>query len=141
MLMRSFFNDDLFNGFFDDFTAPAKPARVERQVMCTDIKEKENAYELDIDLPGYKKDDVQAELKNGYLTVSACAKNDTEEKYGRYIRREHYSGSCSRTFFVGKDVKQEDIKARFEDGVLKIEIPKPQLEAPKNEKKLIAIEG
>ena len=142
MLMRSFFNDDLFDGFFEDFARPAHQNRYSRQLMGTDIKETETGYELDIELPGYKKEDVQAELKDGYLTVSASARNEDENtEKTRYLRRERYWGSCSRSFYVGKDMKQEDIKARFEDGILKISFPKPELIAPKEENKFISIEG
>ncbi|MBQ4451667.1 MAG: Hsp20/alpha crystallin family protein [Clostridia bacterium] len=142
MLMRSFFNDDLFDGFFEDFARPANQTRYTRQLMGTDIRETETGYELDIELPGYKKEDVQAELKDGYLTVSASAKTEDDKgEKGRYLRRERYWGSCSRSFYVGKDVKQEDIKARFEDGILKISFPKPELIAPKEENKFISIEG
>ena len=142
MLMRSFFNDDLFDGFFGDFVRPQERTRYTRQLMSTDIRELEKGYELHIELPGYKKEDVQVELKDGYLTVSASAKTPDEAENGvKYLRRERYWGSCSRSFYVGKDVKQEDIKARFEDGVLKISLPKPELVAPKEENKYIAIEG
>ena len=142
MLMRSFFNDNLFDNFFGDFVRPLSKPNYKPLLMGTDVKELENGYELDIELPGYKKDDVKAELKDGYLTVSAQTQTESEnEEKGKFIRRERYIGSCSRSYFVGKDVKQEDIKAKFEDGVLKISVPKPQLEAPKEENKYIAIEG
>ena len=96
--------------------------------MKTDIKETESAYELDIDLPGYKKEDVQAELKDGYLTISAKTNTTKEEKdeNGKYLRKERYSGSCSRSFYVGEDITEEDIKAKFEDGTLKLSIPKKE---------------
>ena len=97
--------------------------------MRTDVKETEDSFELDIDLPGYKKEDVKAELKDGYMKVSAETKqvtNTGDEEKGKYLRRERYFGSCSRTFYVGDDIKQEDIRARFEDGILKISIPKKE---------------
>ena len=110
--------------------------------MKTDVKETDNAYELDIDLPGYKKDEVTAKLENGYLTISATkgANNDEQNKEGKYIRRERYTGTMSRSFYVGEDVQQEDIHAKFEDGILKLTVPK---EDPKKveEKKYISIEG
>ena len=111
--------------------------------MRTDIKETQNGYELDIDLPGYKKADVQAELKEGYLTISASTRKDESEKDkdGKYLRRERYYGSCSRSFYVGDAVTQEDIKARFEDGILKVTVPKKEVKPQVEESKYIAIEG
>ena len=110
--------------------------------MKTDIKELDAAYEMDIDLPGFKKEDVSAKLENGYLTISAAKGVDKDEKNdkGVYIRRERYAGQCARTFYVGEDVKQEDIKAKFEDGILKVTIPKVEHKAVEA-KKYIAIEG
>ena len=140
--MRSFFNDDLFDSFFGDFVRPAAKSNYPYQLMGTDVKENEDNYELEIELPGCKKENVKAELKDGYLTVSAQSGKDEENTVeGKYIRRERYVGSCSRSYYVGENVKQEDIKARFEDGLLKIVIPKPQLQAPKEENNFIAIEG
>ena len=105
-------------------------------------RELENTYELDIDLPGFKKDEVKIELDGGYLTISATkgANNDEQNKEGKYIRRERYTGTMSRSFYVGEDVQQEDIHAKFEDGILKLTVPK---ENPKKveEKKYISIEG
>ena len=111
--------------------------------MRTDIKETANGFELDIDLPGYKKSDVQAELKEGYLTISASTNRDNSEKdkEGKYIRRERYYGSCSRSFYVGEAVTQEDIKARFEDGILKVSVPKKEVKPEVEESTYIAIEG
>ena len=110
--------------------------------MRTDVKEKDGSYELDIDLPGYNKEDVRAELENGYLTISASTKNDKDEKdeNGKYIRRERFYGHCSRSFYVGDAVTQEEIKAKFENGILKLSIPKKEAPAVE-EKKYIAIEG
>ena len=113
-----------------------------QNVMKTDIKESDTAYEMDIDLPGFKKEDVSAKLENGYLTITAAKGLDKDEKNdkGVYIRPERYSGQCARTFYVGEAVTQEDIKAKFEDGILKVTIPKVE---PKKveDKKYIAIEG
>ena len=147
MLMPSIFGENLFYEFFDDFVRPTR--RVVRYntpsttIMKTDVKETEGSYELDIDLPGYKKEDVKAELKDGYLTVSAVSNKRTDEKNseGKYLRRERYSGSCSRSFYVGEGVKQEDIKAKFEDGTLKLEIPKEEAKPAVEQKKYISIEG
>jgi HSP20 family molecular chaperone IbpA len=111
--------------------------------MRTDVKETETGYELDLDLPGYKKEDVQAELKDGYLTITASTSSNKDEKDedGKYIRRERYSGTCSRSFYVGEDISQQDIKAKFEDGTLKLSIPKKEEKPAEEEKKLISIEG
>ncbi len=96
-----------------------------------------------MNMPGVRKEDVKAELKDGYLTIGASVNknNDQKDQEGRYIRRERYSGSCSRSFYVGEDVKQEDIKARFEDGTLKLAVPKKEAKPAVEEKKYISIEG
>ena len=146
MLMPSIFGENLFDSFFDDFTKPARSLRWSlpaSSVMKTDITESDGGYEIGIDLPGYKKEDVQAELKDGYMTITATKQSDTEDKddQQRFIRRERYSGTCSRSFYVGEDVEQEDIKARFEDGVLKIQIPKKEAKPKVEEKSFIQIEG
>ena len=112
-------------------------------LMKTDIKELDNGYELEIDLPGFKKDEVKAELNNGYLTVSAAKGLDEEQddkKTGRYIRRERYAGSMSRSFYVGENMKEEDIHAKYENGILTLDVPKEQKKAVP-EKRYIAIEG
>ena len=111
-------------------------------VMKTDVHEEEGGYEVDIDLPGFKKDEIQLSLENGYLSVGAskARDNDKKNRKGKIIRQERYMGSMQRSFYVGDAVKEEDIKARFEDGVLKLDIPKKE-EAKVPEKKLIAIEG
>ncbi len=146
MMMPSIFGENLFDDFFDDFARPYKIASGYTQpasVMKTDVKETEDSYELDIDMPGFKKEDVKAELKDGYLTINASTKNESSEKdkKGKYVRRERYYGSCSRSFYVGKEVKQEDIKAKFEDGVLKISVPKIEDKPKVEESKYISIEG
>lgn len=138
MLMDGFFNDDLFNGFFGEFARPARTVRCDNGMMSTDIRELDDAYELEILLPGFKKENVQAELRDGRLTVTANREDKQDE--GKYLRRECYRGSCSRTFFVGRNLRQEDIKAHFEDGVLKISVPKYRPEENREEN-LIAIEG
>lgn len=112
-------------------------------LMRTDIKETDGGYELVIDMPGFKKDDVQAELKDGYLTITAQTKTESEDKdeKGTYVRKERFSGKCSRTFYVGDDIEEDDIKAKFEDGTLKIDVPKKQEQPKLEEKKTISIEG
>ena len=111
--------------------------------MKTDVKETDGGYEIDMNLPGVKKEDVKAELKDGYLTVqvSSNTNNDEKDDKGRYIRRERFSGSCSRRFYVGQRVKQEDIKAKFENGILTMVVPKKEKEPAVEENKYIAIEG
>ncbi|MBR5756367.1 MAG: Hsp20/alpha crystallin family protein [Firmicutes bacterium] len=145
MFMNSLFGESLFDDFFNDWERPVRslaPARTANTaVMRTDVREKEGSFELDIDLPGYKKEDVKAELKDGYLTVSAVKNEDKDEKdeNGKYLRRERFYGSCSRSFYVGENLKEEDIKAKFEDGILKLSVPKKAKEIPTP--KYIAIEG
>lgn len=142
MLVPSIFGEDLFDTFFDDFKRPAR-SNTNINVMRTDIKETDAGFELDIDLPGYKKEDVQAELKDGYLTISAKTNTTREEKdeNGKYIRKERYSGSCSRSFYVGEDLEQQDIKAKFEDGILKVMVPKKEAKPAVEENRYITIEG
>jgi HSP20 family molecular chaperone IbpA len=147
MLMPSIFGENLFDDFFDDFARPARSAAryssPTTSVMKTDIREHENGFELDIDLPGYKKEDVKAQLKDGYLTISAESKQDNDEKdeKGKFIRRERYYGTCSRSFYVGEDITEDDIKAKFENGILKISVPKKEAKPEVEENKYIAIEG
>ena len=112
-----------------------------QRMMKTDVKETDSGYEVDVDLPGFKKEEIHLDLDNGYLTISTeKALENKEEKKGRVIRQERYSGTMSRSFYVGEHVTEEDIKAKYENGVLSLEIPKK--EAPKApEKKTILIEG
>ncbi len=103
------------------------------RIMKTDIRETEKTYELDVDLPGFKKEDIQAQLKDGYLTITAnkgVEHNEQDQKSGRYIRRERYSGSCSRSFYVGENITEEDIEAKFENGILQVTVPKKAPEVP-----------
>ena len=145
MLMPSIFGENLFDDFMDGFAFPTANwnyAKNTANVMKTDIKENDKGYELDVDLPGYKKEDVKAELNDGYLTISASNDNTKEEKDedGKYIRKERYTGAVSRSFYVGKYVTEEDIHAKFENGILKLSVPK--VDAPKvEENKYISIEG
>lgn len=147
MLMPSIFSESLFDDFFDDFARPARSAvrynTPTSTVMKTDVKENENGYELHIELPGYQKEDVKAQLKDGYLTIHAVTNQNDEQKdeNGRFIRRERFYGTCRRSFYVGDEITEEDIKAKFENGVLKIAIPKKEKEPQVEENKFIAIEG
>ncbi|MBD5158257.1 MAG: Hsp20/alpha crystallin family protein [Butyrivibrio sp.] len=145
MFMPSLFGENLLDDFFDvpGFRSFSQPAKAPQNIMHTDVKEKDNVFEIAMNLPGFKKENVQAELKDGYLTVTASTNtsNDTKDDEGRYIRRERYSGSCSRRFYVGEQITEEDIKARFEDGVLKIDVPKVEAKPIEDTKRYIAIEG
>ena len=147
MLVPSIFGEDLFDSFFEDFARPTRNvARYNAPtatVMRTDVKETADGYELDIDLPGYKKENVQVELKDGCLTVSAKTEQNKEEKdaNGKYIRRERYSGSCSRSFYVGEEIEKNEIKAKFEDGILKLSVPKKDAKPKVEENRYITIEG
>ena len=149
-MLPSIFGENLFDGFFDaGFDRAfwggrdALYGKHAKHLMKTDVKETENEYKLSVDLPGVKKDDLKAQLKDGYLTISATVNqnNDEKDEEGRYIRRERFSGSFNRSFYVGEDVTQEDIKARFEDGTLMLMIPKKETTPQVEEKKYIAIEG
>ena len=144
MLMPSIFGEDLLNDWFSfpDFDKKYYGKNTD-QVMKTDIKEKDKEYEVDIELPGYKKEDVKAELKDGYLTISAAKNVSTEDKKedGKYIRKERFSGNVSRSFYVGEDMTQEDIHAKFEDGILKLTVPKKEAKKVEDKKSYITIEG
>ena len=150
MLMPRLFGD-MFDDFFDfdnfdrDMNRMMKPlyGKHAKDVMKTDVKEKDGNYEVDIDLPGFKKDEVSIQLENGYLTITAAKgldKDEEKEDKSGYIRKERWSGSCSRSFYVGENVRPEDIKAKMEDGILHLTMPKEQPKAlPKQN--TILIEG
>ena len=133
-MLPSIFGENLFDEFFANpfglvNTAPAEEAlygKHARNLMKTDVREMDNSYELDIDLPGFKKDEISIDLKDGYLSISAAKglDRDQEDKKGKYIRQERYAGACSRSFFVGEGVEPKDVSAKFEDGILKISLPK-----------------
>lgn len=156
MMTPSIFGESLFDDFFDGFfgfpvfddrdmqKAQKKLyGRHAANMMKTDVKEHDDHYEVDIDLPGFKKDELSLELKDGYLIISAAKGFDEDEnKSGKFVRQERYAGSMSRTFYVGDELKQEDIHAKYESGVLKLSIPKPEeKKAQVDERKYIAIEG
>ena len=150
MLMPSIFGENLFDDdwmdfpFDRDFWGRKNPlyGKNANKIMKTDIREHDGGYELNVDLPGFKKDEINVELENGYLTISAAKglDKDEQDKKGKYIRRERYAGAMQRSFYVGDEVTQEDIKARFEDGILRVSIPKKDAQAVET-KKTIAIEG
>ena len=147
-MLPSIFGENLFDDFFNDSfgmfpvwneRSPLYGKRA-KNLMKTDVRETEDSYELDIDLPGFKKEEVTVDLKDGCLTISAAKGLDKEEqdKKGRYIRQERYAGACSRSFYVG-DVEPKDVSAKFEDGILRISMPKePKKELPQSS--AIAIE-
>lgn len=148
-MLPSIFNDNLFDDFFE---FPFFDDRAERKlyghnaknIMKTDIKEHKDGYELEIDLPGFHKDEIQAELKDGYLNISAAKQLNQDEKEkesGKYIRRERYSGSCQRSFYVGDEITQEDIKAEFKHGILKLFVPKKEAKPEVEQRKFVSIEG
>ena len=150
MLVPSIFGENLFDDFMDfpfddDFWGRKNPlyGKNAKRMMKTDIRETDGSYELDVDLPGFKKDEIKASLENGYLTISAAKGLDKDEKDkdGKYIRQERYAGAMSRSFYVGDEVTQEDIKAKYEDGILKLSIPKKEKKPAVEQDNHIAIEG
>ena len=150
MLVPSIFANSLFDDFFDFPYVNDKKAERKlyghnaANLMKTDIKEKKDGYDLEMDLPGFKKEEIQIELNNGYMTISAAKGLDEDEKdkkSGKYIRRERYTGSCQRSFYVGEDVTEEDIKAEFKHGILKLFVPKKEAKPAVEQKKYVSIEG
>ena len=153
MLMPSIFGENLFDDLFDfPFYDDRNEQKVEkklcgrhaRNLMKTDIKEMDNGYQLIIDMPGFKKEEIHAALENGYLTISAAKgldEDEQEKESGHYIRRERYAGACERSFYVGDSISQEDIKAEFKHGILKLFVPKKEARPAVGENKYIAIEG
>ena len=154
MLMPSIFGEDMFDDFMRDFPFFDENAgnkiekklygRHAKNMMKTDIKDQEDGYELEMDLPGFTKDEITAELKDGYLTISASKgldKDEQEKETGKYIRRERYAGACQRSFYVGEDVTEQDIKAEFKHGMLKLFVPKKEAKPAVETKKYVTIEG
>lgn len=153
MMVPSIFNDNLFDSFFnDEFFWPEMSRSADRanrklyghranEIMKTDVKETESGYEVAIDLPGFKKEDVTCELKDGYLTVSAEKKLEENEKNdsGKYIRRERYTGSQSRSFYVGETIHEDDIKASFQDGILRLDVPKQPVQQVEDKRHFVQI--
>ena len=154
MLMPSIFGEDLFDNFMKDFPFfdDNTESNVEKKLygrrgknlMKTDIKETEGSYELEMDLPGFTKDEIKVSLENGYMTISAAKgldKDEQDKKSGRYIRKERYAGSCERSFYVGEDITEEDIKGEFKHGILKLFVPKKEAKPAVEQKKYVSIEG
>ena len=149
MLMPSIFGEDLFDDlfdlpFYDDSKVEKKLyGRHAKNLMKTDIKEMDNGYELIIDLPGFKKDEIKVSLDNGYLSIAAAKglDKDEEQKDKKYVRRERYAGAMSRSFYVGEHVAVEDIHPKYENGILSFTVPKKEQKAVEEKNKFIAIEG
>ena len=153
MLVPSIFSDNFFDDFFEfPFIDDRAEKNAERKLyghhvanlMKTDIKEMEDGYELEMDLPGFKKEEISISLEDGNLTIQAAKgldEDEKEKKTGRYIRRERYAGACSRSFYVGEGVTEEDIKAEFKHGILTLVVPKKEAKPAVEQKKYIAIEG
>ena len=152
--MPSIFGEDLFDNFMKDFPFfdDNTESNVEKKLygrrgknlMKTDIKETEGGYELEMDLPGFTKDEIKVSLENGYMTISAAKgldKDEQDKKSGRYIRKERYAGSCERSFYVGEDITEEDIKGEFKHGFLKLFVPKKEAKPAVEQKKYVSIEG
>ncbi len=153
MLMPSIFGENMFDEFFrDPFFDDRDMMKLEKKLygrrgknlMKTDIKETEGGYELEMDLPGFTKDEIKVSLENGYMTISAAKgldKDEQDKKSGRYIRKERYAGSCERSFYVGEDITEEDIKGEFKHGILTLNVPKKEAKPAVETNKYIAIEG
>ena len=150
MLLPSIFGENLFDDdwmfpFDSDVFGKNNPlyGKHAKNLMKTDVRETESSYEVDIDLPGFKKDEIKAQLENGYLTVSAAKglDKDEQDQKGKYIRQERYAGAMSRSFYIGEEVSQDEIRAKYENGILRLTIPKKDAKPAVEEKKHIAIEG
>lgn len=149
MLLPSIFGENLFDDWMD-FSFPEIPdvdktlyGKHAKNMMKTDVRETDDAYEVDIDLPGFKKDEITAELNDGYITISAAKgldKDEKDKKTGKYIRKERYAGSMSRSFYIGGGITQDEISAKYENGILQLKIPKKTDKAVAG-KNYIAIEG
>jgi HSP20 family protein len=148
MFMPTLFDRDFFDDFFDDpFFNNKDMRKLEKKmyghraenIMKTDVKEKDDAYEMKVELPGFKKENIKVSLEDGYLTIYA-EKGNTDENEGKFLRRERYAGACKRTFYVGDEIHEDQIKAEFKHGVLKIDLPKKVTQPEIEENKYIAIE-
>ncbi len=128
-------NFDLFDDFFDDNFFNKK----EKNLMKTDIKEKKDKYVIEMDLPGFEKENIKLELNNGYLTITGKQENKIDEEEEKYVHKERFYGECTRSFYVGDNIKEEDIDAEFKNGTLKIDVPKKEEQINQNETKQIEI--
>lgn len=150
MMMPSIFENSLFDDFMDDFSFPgfwnadrASYGKQVKSLMKTDVKETDNGYEVDMDLPGFEKDEIKLQLNQGYLNISAAkgVDKDEKDKDGKYVRRERYVGSMSRSFYVGDNVTEEDIHPKYENGILSFTLPKQEQRAVEEKNHYIPIEG
>ena len=153
MMMHNFFGDNLFDNenwpdtsFDREFFAKMNPlyGKHAKDVMLTDVKRTDDKYEVVMDLPGFKKDEIKVSLEDGYLTIEAAKgldEDEQEKKSGKYIRKERYAGSCQRSFYVGDNLTQEDIKGEFKHGILTLNVPKKEAKPTVETNKYIAIEG
>ena len=135
MMMIPKSNFDLFDDIFGDQFFKKN----ETKLMKTDIKEADDKYIIDVDLPGYNKEDIKIDVTDGYLTINAKTSSDSKEEKNKYVRRERYFGECSRSFYVGEDIQSEDINASFRNGILSLEIPKKEEQEKLPEKKYVEI--
>ena len=150
MMMPSIFGENLFDDdwmnfpFEQDFWGKKNPlyGKHAKNMMKTDIRDVDGNYELEIDLPGFKKEDVKIQLKNGYLNIQATReeKKDEKDDKGKYVRRERYTGTCNRSFYVGSSIKHEDIHAKYENGILHVTFPKEETKKEAEEKKFVSID-
>ena len=134
MLMPKIFDDDFFRDDFFD-----RKDRMNYNLMKTDIKEDDKSYLLEVDLPGYSKDDIKIDITDGYLTINAKVEKEDNDENKNYVRRERFTGEVSRSFYVGEEIKEDEVKASFKNGILTLEIPKLSLEDKKKDKKYIEI--
>lgn len=134
MLMPKIFDDDFFRDDFFD-----RKDRMNFNLMKTDIREDDKSYLLEVDLPGYSKDDIKIDITDGYLTINAKVEKEDKEDNKNYVRRERFTGEVSRSFYVGEDIKEDEVKASFKNGILTLEVPKLSLEDKKKDKKYIEI--
>ena len=147
MMMPRIFGENLFDDFMNDFAFPNVEKKLygkhARNLMKTDVKDTDTGYEVDVDLAGFKKDEIQIELEKGFLTVTAAKGLDKDEKDKKdnYIRRERYAGSMSRSFYVGEHVTEDDIHPNYENGILSFTVPKEEAKAIEDKKHYISIEG
>ena len=142
-MFSDLFDDPFFEGWRNMENVGTRESNMSMGMMSTDVRESDKGYMVDIDMPGFKKEDISLELQNGYLTVSAHrdSSHDDKAEDGKWLRRERYVGSCSRSFYVGEDMKDSDIHASYKDGTLCLELPKPQAQQQVETKHRIAIEG
>lgn len=149
-MLPAIFRDNLLDDFMSGFGFPAFPdvdkalyGKHAKNLMKTDVKETDEGYEIDMDLPGFKKDEIKMELKDGVLTVSAqkSLDKDEQDKEGKYVRRERYAGNLSRSFYVGENVSEADIHARYENGILSFQVPKEEKKTVEEKRHYVSIEG